>query len=599
MKIKMLSKRIIKFAGLVLSLGLSLMLFVSCSTPIVKEQVVFSVLSDPKTFNAVLSAESPNIFGLTYEGLITENPITGKKEPTLAESWTISEDNKTIVFTLRDGLKWSDGQPLTSEDVIFSYNDLYLNPKIPNNYRDSLRIGESKAFPKIQKLDDRRIQFQITEPFAPFLDAAELPILPAHVLRETIEKKDKNGNPIFLTVWGTDTPPQDLIVNGAYKLKSYVTSQRLIFEKNPYYWKKDNQGNALPHIPEVVWAIVESTDTSLLQFRSGSLDSVGISPEYFSLLKKEEERGNFTIYNGGPAYGTSFLSFNLNQGQRKGKPLVDPIKSKWFNNLNFRQAIAYGIDRDRMINNIYRGLGSKQNSQVSVQSPFYNKNLKGYNYDPEKAKKLLSQAGFQYNAKNELLDSNGNLVQFVLNTNAGNKIREAMGTQIQEDLGKLGIKVDFSPISFNVLVGKMSNSLAWDAIILGLTGGNDPHAPNVWYVDGNLHMFNQEPQPGTQPIQGRVISDWEKQIAALYLQGSQILQFDERRKIYDQAQVLVQEYLPFIYLVNPYALSAVRNRFCGIQFSALGGAFWNLEQLKICDQKPNQNNSGSRSSSNS
>jgi peptide/nickel transport system substrate-binding protein len=599
MKIKMLSKRIIKFAGLVLSLGLSLMLFVSCSTPIVKEQVVFSVLSDPKTFNAVLSAESPNIFGLTYEGLITENPITGKKEPTLAESWTISEDNKTIVFTLREGLKWSDGQPLTSEDVIFSYNDLYLNPKIPNNYRDSLRIGESKAFPKIQKLDDRRIQFQITEPFAPFLDAAELPILPAHVLRETIEKKDKNGNPIFLTVWGTDTPPQDLIVNGAYKLKSYVTSQRLIFEKNPYYWKKDNQGNALPHIPEVVWAIVESTDTSLLQFRSGSLDSVGISPEYFSLLKKEEERGNFTIYNGGPAYGTSFLSFNLNQGQRNGKPLVDPIKSKWFNNLNFRQAIAYGIDRDRMINNIYRGLGSKQNSQVSVQSPFYNKNLKGYNYDPEKAKKLLSQAGFQYNAKNELLDSNGNLVQFVLNTNAGNKIREAMGTQIQEDLGKLGIKVDFSPISFNVLVDKMSNSLAWDAIILGLTGGNDPHAPNVWYVDGNLHMFNQEPQPGTQPIQGRVISDWEKQIAALYLQGSQILQFDERRKIYDQAQVLVQEYLPFIYLVNPYALSAVRNRFCGIQFSALGGAFWNLEQLKICDQKPNQNNSGSRSSSNS
>jgi peptide/nickel transport system substrate-binding protein len=599
MKIKMLSKRIIKFAGLVLSLGLSLMLFVSCSTPIVKEQVVFSVLSDPKTFNAVLSAESPNIFGLTYEGLITENPITGKKEPTLAESWTISEDNKTIVFTLREGLKWSDGQPLTSEDVIFSYNDLYLNPKIPNNYRDSLRIGESKAFPKIQKLDDRRIQFQITEPFAPFLDAAELPILPAHVLRETIEKKDKNGNPIFLTVWGTDTPPQDLIVNGAYKLKSYVTSQRLIFEKNPYYWKKDNQGNALPHIPEVVWAIVESTDTSLLQFRSGSLDSVGISPEYFSLLKKEEERGNFTIYNGGPAYGTSFLSFNLNQGQRNGKPLVDPIKSKWFNNLNFRQAIAYGIDRDRMINNIYRGLGSKQNSQVSVQSPFYNKNLKGYNYDPEKAKKLLSQAGFQYNAKNELLDSNGNLVQFVLNTNAGNKIREAMGTQIQEDLGKLGIKADFSPISFNVLVDKMSNSLAWDAIILGLTGGNDPHAPNVWYVDGNLHMFNQEPQPGTQPIQGRVISDWEKQIAALYLQGSQILQFDERRKIYDQAQVLVQEYLPFIYLVNPYALSAVRNRFCGIQFSALGGAFWNLEQLKICDQKPNQNNSGSRSSSNS
>ena len=104
MKIKMLSRTVIKFVGLILSLSLSLILLVSCSTPIVKEQVVFSVLSDPKTFNAVLSAESPNIFGLTYEGLITENPITGKKEPTLAESWTISEDNKTIVFTLREKL---------------------------------------------------------------------------------------------------------------------------------------------------------------------------------------------------------------------------------------------------------------------------------------------------------------------------------------------------------------------------------------------------------------------------------------------------------------------------------------------------------------
>jgi len=565
---------------LILLLGFTLSVS-GCANPDLKDQVVFSVLSDPKTFNAVLSAESPNIFGLTYQGLIEENPITGKKEPALAESWEMSEDNKTITFKLRPNLKWSDGQPLTPEDVVFSYNQLYLNPKIPNNYRDSLRVGIKGDFPKIRALDDQRIEFQISEPFAPFLDAAEVPILPAHVLRETIEKKDNNGNPIFLSTWGTDVPPAQLIVNGPYQLKQYLTSQRLIFEKNPYFWKKDDQGQQLPHIPQVVWAIVESTDTSLLQFRSGSLDSVGVSPEYFSLLKKEEERGNFTIYNGGPSYGTSFLTFNLNQGKRNGKPLVDPIKSQWFNNLNFRQAIAYGIDRQRMINNIYRGLGAVQNSEVSVQSPFYNKNLKGYDYNPQKSQELLKQAGFTYNNKQELLDAKGNPVTFVLNTNAGNKIREALGTQIQEDLGKLGIKVDFSPLSFNVLVDKLSNSLEWDAIILGLTGGNDPHAPNVWYVDGNLHMFNQQPQTG-KPLQGQVVAPWEQEVADLYLKGSQTLKFEERRKIYDQAQVLNEKYLPFIYLVNSYALSAVRNRFCEIQFSALGGAFWNLEELKFC-----------------
>jgi peptide/nickel transport system substrate-binding protein len=557
----------------------------ACAPPMNPNQVVFSILSDPKTFNAVLSQESPNIFGYTYEGLISENPLTGKKEPALAESWEISDDNKTIIFTLREDLKWSDGQPLTSKDVVFSYNDLYLNPKIPNNYRDSLRIGQSGAFPTIRSLDGRRIEFQIAEPFAPFLDSAEIPILPEHILRKTIDEKDKNGNPIFLSTWGTDTPPDKLIVNGPYKLKSYITSQRLIFDKNPYYYKKDEAGNSLPHIPEVVLAIVESTDTSLLQFRSGSLDSVGVSPAYFSLLKKEEERGNFTIYNGGPAFGTTYLTFNLNKGQRNGKPLVSPEKSRWFNDLNFRKAIAHAIDRQRMINNIYRGLGAPQNSEVSVQSPFYNQNLEGYDYDPKKSKELLLKSGFTYNSKNELLDQNGDRVRFTLNTNAGNNIRESLGTQIQEDLSKIGIQVDFSPIAFNVLVDKLSNSLEWDAIILGLTGGNDPHAPNIWYVDGNLHMFNQEPQPGTQPIQGRVIADWEKEIAELYLKGSQELDMEKRKQIYMDVQVLTEQHLPFIYLVNPLSLSAVRNRFCGIQFSALGGAFWNLDELKICDKK--------------
>ncbi|MEB3227155.1 MAG: ABC transporter substrate-binding protein [Synechocystis sp.] len=562
-----------------------LLCLTACGSPVLKDQVVFSVLSDPKTFNAVLSQESPNIFGYTYEGLIRENPLTGEKMPALAESWAVSADDLTITFTLREGLHWSDGEPLTVDDVLFSYQDLYLNPKIPNNYRDSLRIGKSQAFPKITKVDDRQIAFQLPEPFAPFFDSAEMPILPAHVLRQQVEALDQKGNPLFLGTWGTDTPPEDIVVNGPYKLRRYVTSQRLIFEKNPYYWQTNAAGERLPYIPRVVWAIVESTDTSLLQFRSGSLDSLGISPESFSLLKREEDRGDFTIYNGGPAYGSTYLTFNLNQGKRDGKPLVDPVKSRWFNDVNFRQAIAYGIDRQRMINNIYRGLGEAQNSFVSVQSPFYNPDVKAYDYDPEKAKQLLQTAGFRYDNQGQLLDDTGTRVRFTLNTNAGNKTREALGTQIQEDLGKLGIQVDFSPISFNVLVDKLSNSLQWDAVILGLTGGNDPHAPNIWYTDGNLHMFNQKPQAGAQPLTGRTVAPWEQEIADLALQGSQALKVEQRRQIYDQMQGDVQNYLPFIYLVNPYSLAAVRNRFCGIEYSALGGAFWNLESIQLCDKK--------------
>lgn len=164
--------------------GFSILMITACASTGDQNRVVLSILSDPKTFNAVLSQESPNIFGLTYEGLITENPLTAEKEPALAESWDISDDKLTIVFTLRDGLKWSDGEPLTADDVVFSYNDLYLNEKIPNNYRDSFRVGSKGDFPTIRKLDDRRIEFKITEPFAPFLDNASVPILPAHILRK-------------------------------------------------------------------------------------------------------------------------------------------------------------------------------------------------------------------------------------------------------------------------------------------------------------------------------------------------------------------------------------------------------------------------------
>ncbi len=545
-------------------------------------RIIQSILSDPKTFNAALSQESPNIFGLTYDGLVRENPLTGKIEPALAESWEISEDKLKIIFTLKDNLKWSDGQPLTVDDVVFSYNQIYLNEEIPTNVRDSLRIGQSRAFPTVEKINESQVMFTIPEPFAPFLESAGLAILPKHILQEKVNTKGRDGKPLFLSFWGVDTPPDELVVNGAYKLKNYATSQRVIFTKNPFYWEKDIMGNPLPYIEEVVWEIVESTDTSLLQFRSGSLDSISVTPEYFSLLKKEEKRGDFTIFNGGPAYGTTFMAFNLNQGSRNGNPLVTPYKSKWFNNVNFRRAIAHSINRERMVNNIYRGLGEVQNSPISVQSPFYDDTIKGYDYDPELAKKMLLEEGFKYNAEGTLLDSENNEVRFTLLTNAGNRIRESLGSQIKQDLSQIGITVDFTPIAFNVLVDKLSNSLDWEAHIIGFTGGNEPNGgANLWFPDGNLHLFNQKPQPGRQPIEGRIIADWEEKIGQLYIDGARELEFEKRKEIYAQTQQLASEYLPLIYLVNPYSLSAVRNRIQGVEYSALGGAFWNIQKLSI------------------
>ncbi|MGL6340889.1 MAG: ABC transporter substrate-binding protein, partial [Waterburya sp.] len=420
-------------------------------------QLVDVILSDPKTFNFVIASDQTSslVGAMMLEGLTRQHPITGKIEPTLAESWDISDDNLEIVYTLRPNLKWSDGQPLTAEDVVFTYNQLYLNPSIPTGMQDVLKIGESGAFPQVTKINERQVKFTVPEPFAPFLGVTGASIFPAHVLKETVEQKDKSGNLKFLSTWSVDTPPEKLVASGAYKLKSYATAQRIVFEENPYYWKKTAVNKDIPYIKRVIWEIVESTDTFLTQFRSGSLNSVEVKPEYFSLLKQEEEKGNFKIYNGGPDYTTSYLTFNLNTGKQNGKPVVNPIKSRWFNNLNFRQAVAYALNRQRMVKNIYRGLGQPQQSFISVQSPFYKPDLKGYDYNPEKAKQLLQEAGFKYNPQGQLFDAQGNRVKFTLNTNTGNQIREAIGNQVEEDLEAIGIDVNFKTINFTVLTSRM------------------------------------------------------------------------------------------------------------------------------------------------
>jgi peptide/nickel transport system substrate-binding protein len=548
-----------------------------------KPPLILSILSDPKTFNYALSQESPNIFPYTFVGLTTQNPISGEIEPELAESWKISDDGLRFVFTLRDNLKWSDGKPLTAEDVVFTYNQIYFNKEIPTDTKDGFKIGESGQLPKVRKLDERRVEFTLPEPFRPFLQNMGTPILPAHALRESVETKDSQGKPLFLQKWSVDTPVDEIVTNGPYKLGRYNTTQRVVFEKNPYYWKKDK-----PLIGKVNWEIVESQDTSLLQFRSGSLDYIGVTPDYFSLLKKEEKRGNFKIENGGAATGTSFVFFNLNKGKRDGKPLVDPVKSKWFNTKEFRQAVAYAIDRETMINNTFRGLGQTQNSPISVQSPYYlspKEGLKVYDYNLDKARELLKSVGFKYNSQGQLLDSEGNRVRFTLLTNSGNKIREAMGAQIKSDLSKIGIQVDFTPLAWNTYLDKVSNTLDFEMALLGLTGGLEPNdGANVWKPEGGLHMFNQKPQAGQKPIKGWEASPWEKEIARLYVKAAQELDEEKVKTIYAETQKITQENLPFIYLVNPLSLGAIRNNIEGTKFNAIGGAFWNIDEVKISEQ---------------
>ncbi|MBE9009321.1 ABC transporter substrate-binding protein [Pseudanabaenaceae cyanobacterium LEGE 13415] len=552
-------------------------------------QIIDTVLSDPKSFNYALINEDPNVTGFVYVGLITENGLTGQLEPELAEKWEIAPDKKKVTFTLREGLKWSDGQPLTADDVVFTFQDIFFNPKIPTDIQDVLRIGKSRALPGVRKIDDRRVEFTTPEPFAPFVRVTGgLAILPKHILEETVKKTDSQGNPIFLSTWGTDTDPRKIVGNGLYTIDQYVATQRVIFKRNPYYWRKDPQGNQQPFIERIIWSVVENQNTILLQFRSGGLDiSEPIRPEDFPILKKQEKQGDFTTHVGGIRPVTTFMAFNLNQGRRNGKPVVDPVKSKWFNNPKFRQAIAYGIDRERMNTNIFRGLGGLINSTIIESSPYHlspQEGLKVYNYDQTRSKELLKEAGFKLNDRGQLTDAQGNAVRFTLMTNAGNVVREAMVAQIKQDLSRLGIQVDINPINFGVLIDKLDNTQEWEAYLLAMGGSKEPNSgANVWLPDSRSHSFNQSGAPGKPPLEGRVVADWEAEIGRLYIEGAQELDEAKRKQIYGQIQKIAQEYLPWIPLVNARVMAVVRNRVQGVNYPETGGALWNLYELRVED----------------
>ena len=567
-----------------------------------KNRLVIPLGTDIKTFNPVLynDAYSAIAIGYTLSTLNHENPITKELEGDLAEKWEFQQDGKQLIFTMRPDLKWSDDQPLTVDDVLFTYRDIIFNEKIPANARDTLKVGVSQTLPKVEKLDDRRISFFFSEPFAPALRAiGETAILPKHIFEPTLKEEpnaDKSAKKLkFLETWTLATPVSQLVSSGPYMIQEYVPSQRLIYKPNPNYWKK-----GLPYIKKLVMQIIESPDTQLLSFRSGDLDIYRLRSEDYQMLKRFEKRDGYKIYNAGPDSGQGFIMFNLNKGRnpKTNEPFVEPIKSKWFNDVTFRRAVAYSLDREAMITNLSRGLAQTQNSPISIPSNYFfppEKGLKVYDFQPEKAKAMLLQAGYKYNTEQQLLDAQGNPVRFTLLTSAGG--RSQLGAQIKNDLEKIGMKVDFTPIDFRTIIDKIDNSKQWDAIILGFTGSAEPNSSiNLWATDGDNHLFNQGPLGDEKPFAGREVADWEKKIHQLMIKGAQELDEPKRKAIYAEYQQLVQEQLPLIHLTVPLYLVAVRDRLENVQPAPLAGgagvsaALWNIDQLKLKNASTGQVN---------
>lgn len=397
--------------------------------------IVLSTIGEgPKTFNPFNTKDniSSQMSEVMYDGLVTTNPFTGETIPKLAKSFEV-KGNDYIVH-LRKGIKWSDGKPITADDVVFTWQDIIFNGFGNTSIRDSVVVdGE---LPIVKKIDDCTVQFTTPKPFAPFLRLLASPIAPKHVFEPAVKK----GKAYFDTFQSTNINPKTLVTSGAFKLIEYVPAQRLVYERNPDYYMINKDGEKLPYLNKMVYMIVGDINNEVLKFEGGELDVISLQGANVARFKEMEKHSDFTVYNIGPDTGTLFLTINLNDRKNdEGKFYVNPKKQLWFSDLNFRKACDYAIDRKNMVLNVANGLGAPLFTSESLNSIFLNKELKPYEKDLEKSKELLRKSGYYWDKKGHLRDKFHNHVEFDLYTNAGNTEREAIGVMVKQDLEDLGM----------------------------------------------------------------------------------------------------------------------------------------------------------------
>ena len=541
-----------------------------------------ATISEPLTLNLAIStdASSSGVLGYLFEGLTETSWLTDEVEPLLAESWERSEDGLTWTFHLRDDVRWHDGEPFTAHDVDFTFNRIIYNHDIPASSRPAFHFrfldeatGEWRDEPMtVTALDDYTVQCVLPGPFAPFLRSMGTAIYPRHIL----EKHVDDGS--FTETWDIDTDPSEIVGTGPFTIESYIPGERVVIRRNPDYWLKDDAGNSLPYLDEIVHVIVPDLETELERFLAGEADVHGVLGEEYAQLEPQQDEGNFTIHRRGPAFGTTFLGFNMNPGQsaETGEPYVAPEKLKWFQNVEFRQAVAHVINKDAIIEDVQHGLGYPQWASVSpAAGDFHNPDVRRYEYDLNQANEILDGLGWTDTDGDGIReDGDGNDIEFSLITNEGNSVRESVGSLVHQGMSDIGLKVDYTLVDFGDLVTQLTATYDWEAMIIGFTGGSDPYSGiSFWHTGESLHLwYPNQPEPATE---------WEAEIDELYVMASRELDHEKRVDLYHEAQDIASENVPVIYTTLSERLSAVRNIFGNTTPTLYG--LWDIRYLYRTD----------------
>jgi len=514
-------------------------------------RLVTATASDPRTFNPVLVTDQTSNLALAdvFEGLLRTDPITTRPEPVLAESWEWSADGRDCTFRLRDGVRWHDGAPFTSDDVAFTFEAIF-DERFPNSARFSLTVDGQPI--RVSTPDARTVRFSMPRPFAPFLAAVEVPILPRHVLGPSLA----DGS--FGRRWGIDAKPAELVGTGPFRMKSYVPAQWIEYERNPDYWRRDAEGQPLPRVAGKTILIVPEQNAQSLRFLSGQTSWYNPRPEEIADLRDRADALGIRVDEIGADPGNLFVAFNRNPrhygGDASGRGATDP-RLRWFTDKRFLGALSHAIDKQGMIETIFYGFGAPATAYIAEANPLYHDpDIPEPTYDLALAGRLLGEAGYvDRDGDGWREDESGNRVEFSLATNAGNFLRERMCSILREDWTALGLKVNFRPQSFQSLVERLQSTFDWDAILIGFTGSIEPNnGANFLRSSGNLHLWN--------PRQSSPATPWEAEIDRLLDEGSRELDPAKRAVAYRRIQEILHEEMPFLETVRQKLAVAASRR---------------------------------------
>ncbi len=532
-------------------------------------RLVLTQRSEPKTLNPIVAVDSASreVIQRMTADLIHINRESQHTEPALAKSWKVSRDGLRYTLDLRRGVRFSDGQPFDADDVLFSFG-VYLDENLHSPQRDLLVVGDAPV--ALRKIDTYAVEFRLAKPYA----AAErlfdgVAMLPRH----SLEKAYREGT--LDHAWSLATPPDQIAGLGPFRLKKYVPGERLVLERNPYYWKADRSGNREPYLNEMDFLFVPSQDAQAIRFQAGESDIAnGLDAENYAVLERSRQAQGFRLYDLGPGLEYNFLFFNLNDLSAQG-PVEISRKQAWFADVRFRQAVSAAIDREAIVKLVYQGRGVPLWGHVTPGNKIWlNTAIPRLPASVATARHLLQAAGFSWKGDGSLVDARGTPVEFSIITSAGNSERTQMATMIQNDLRQLGMNIHVLPLEFRTLLNRLFQTHDYEACILGLGDSDvDPNPEmNVWLSSGGTHLWH--------PGQSRPATPWEAEMDSLMHEQLSTLDFQKRKRLYDRVQELVATSLPVICIASPDILVGAKSNLGNFRPTILDHyTLWNVEEL--------------------